>query len=240
MRDGFQRTKPAPLDPGDIFVIVPAYNEAKIISQTVKPLIKTGYTVVVVDDGSQDQTEQNLKGLKLYYVKHPVNLGQGAALQTGMTYALQRGAKVLVHFDSDGQHSAEDIPKLIQPILSGEAEAVLGSRFLRREDAQLIPPTRRIFLKFAVWVNALLTGVWLSDAHNGFRALAAEAAAKINLRENGFAHASEIVQQIRENKVRWVERPVSIRYNAYSLAKGQPWWNAFNIVMDLLLRRLFQ
>ena len=224
----------------EIFVIVPAYNEGKVVGQTVKPLIKMGYTVVVIDDGSSDDTKKNLESLSLYYLRHPVNLGQGAALQTGMNYALRKGAKVVVHFDSDGQHKAEDIARLVQPILNSEADVVLGSRFLRAEDTALVPPTRRIFLKAAVLVNALLTGVWLSDAHNGFRVLSAQAAAKVELRENGFAHASEIVQQIREQKLRWVECPVSICYSAYSLAKGQPWWNALNIVMDLLLRRMFR
>lgn len=234
------KMKQTRVEPNEIFVIVPAYNEGKVVGQTVKPLIKMGYTVVVIDDGSSDDTKKNLEGLRIHYLKHPVNLGQGAALQTGMSYAVLKGARIIVHFDSDGQHNAEDIDRLIQPLLHNEADVVLGSRFLRAADTALVPPTRRFFLKAAVLVNALLTGVWLSDAHNGFRAMTVRAAAQIDLKENGFAHASEIVQQIREKKLRWVECPVSICYSAYSLAKGQPWWNAFNIVMDLLLRRMFR
>lgn len=229
-----------PIKNNEIFIIIPAYNEGQVVAQTVMPLIQKGYSVVVVDDGSQDDTRKRIQTLSLHYLRHPINLGQGAALQTGMSYALLQGAKILVHFDSDGQHESEDIERLVRPLLGNKTDVVLGSRFLRREDAALVPPTRRIFLRTAVFVNALLTGVWLSDAHNGFRAFTAKAAAVIQLRENGFAHASEIIQQIREKKLRWVECPVAISYNAYSLAKGQPWWNAFNIVADMLLRRMFR
>ncbi len=230
----------APVTAHDTFVIVPAFNEGEVVVQTLQPLIRAGFSVVVVDDGSADATGDKLSALAVHCLRHPVNLGQGAALQTGMDYALQQGAKILVHFDSDGQHQAGDIERLIQPILRGEADVVLGSRFLRPQDAGQVPPTRRMFLKIAVWVNWLLTGVRLSDAHNGFRALSASAASQIDLRENGFAHASEIVQQIRERKLRWVECPVTIRYTEYTRAKGQSWWNAFNIVMDLMLRRIFR
>ncbi len=224
----------------DIFVIVPAFNEGVVLPQTLQPLVEVGFQVVVVDDGSSDETWPEIRKLPVHCLRHPINLGQGAALQTGMTYALQKGAQIIVHFDADGQHSAGDILRLVAPIQEGAAEVVLGSRFLRKEDAQAVPPTRRIFLKMAAQVNALLTGVRLSDAHNGFRALSRAAAEKIDLQENGFAHASEIIQQIREKKLRWVECPVTIRYSAYSLAKGQAWWNGFNIVMDLILRRIFR
>ncbi len=221
----------------DIFVIVPAYNEGEVIVQTLAPLTGAGFNVVVVDDGSADRTWEKLETLPVHRLRHPVNLGQGAALQTGMSYALQQGAKILVHFDSDGQHQAEDIERLVQPVLSGEADVVLGSRFLRAADAGQVPPTRRIFLKLAVWVYMLLTGVLLSDAHNGFRALSRNAAAQIDLRENGYAHASEIVQQIRERKLRWVECPVTIRYTDYSKRKGQSPLQAIRIMFDHAFRR---
>jgi glycosyltransferase involved in cell wall biosynthesis len=222
-----------------IFVIIPAYNESRAIRSTVEPLIAYGYSVVVVDDHSIDQTRAVLQKLPVYYLRHPINLGQGAALQTGMDFALQQGAKFIIHFDADGQHQAEDISMLLEPLQRGQADVVIGSRFLRWEDRQEVPTLRQLFLRVAVLVNWMITGVWLTDAHNGFRALTRPAAQKICLRENRFAHASEILVQIRHAKLRYVERPTKIVYTNYSKAKGQSLWNAFNIVVDLLLSRFF-
>ena len=223
-----------------IFVVIPAYNESRAIRSTVEPLIAHGYTVVVVDDHSIDQTCAVLQKLPVYYLRHPINLGQGAALQTGMDFALQQGAEFIIHFDADGQHQAEDISMLMEPLQCGQADVVIGSRFLRWEDRQEVPTFRQLFLRVAVLVNWLITGVRLTDAHNGFRALTRSAAQKIYLRENRFAHASEILVQIRHAKLRYVERPTKIVYTNYSKAKGQSLWNAFNIMVDLLLSRFIR
>ncbi|MFA6599822.1 MAG: glycosyltransferase family 2 protein [Candidatus Omnitrophota bacterium] len=230
----------AGIPPKDIFVIVPAHNEGEVLAATLKPLLQASYSVVVVDDGSKDGTWQILAKMPVYALRHPVNLGQGAALQTGMTFALRKGARFLAHFDADGQHRPQDIAALLEPVANGEADVALGSRFLRSLDEREVPLGRRIILKTAIVVNALLTGLWLSDAHNGLRVLSREAAAQIHLRENGYAHASEIMIQIRHLKLRIAERPVRVHYSRYTRAKGQSLWNAFNIVIDLLLRRVFK
>lgn len=219
---------------------MPAYNEGTVIRSTLKPLVDQGFSVVVVDDGSRDNTSRRLKDLGVYRLRHPFNLGQGAALQTAVSYALQQGAAFIVHFDADGQHSPEDIHGLLEPVIAGKADVVLGSRFLRQEDWQAVPPTRRLLLKGAVFVNWLLTGLWLSDAHNGARAFSRRAAQQIVLRENGFAHASEILQQIRSMRLRFLERPTRIRYTKYSLLKGQRIWNALDIFVDLVIRRVLR
>jgi glycosyltransferase involved in cell wall biosynthesis len=222
------------------FVIIPSYNESRVIRSTVEPLIDYGYSVVVVDDHSIDQTCAVLQNLPVYYLRHPINLGQGAALQTGMEFALQQGAEFIVHFDADGQHQAEDISMLLKPLRCDQADIVLGSRFLRWEDRQEVPVFRQLFLRVAVLVNWIMTGVWLTDAHNGFRALTRSAAQKIYLHENRFAHASEILIRIRHAKLRYVELPTKIVYTSYSKAKGQSLWNAVNIAVDLFLSRIFR
>jgi len=223
-----------------IFVIVPAYNEGPVLRRGLDRLLGHSYEVVVVDDGSTDSTWALLADAPVHRLRHPVNLGQGAAIQTGMTYALQNGADVIVHFDADEQHQVGDIEVLTAPVLSGEADVALGSRFLRKEDADAIPFIRRLVLRAAVVVNGLLTGVWLSDAHNGFRVLSRRAAEAIDLRENRMAHASEILVQIRRAGVRYVECPTTIIYSEYSQEKGQSGWNAIRIVIDVLLRRIFR
>jgi glycosyltransferase involved in cell wall biosynthesis len=227
-------------NPKRIYVVVPAFNEGQVIRDALQPVLEAGYSLVVVDDGSTDDTWEQLAGLPLHRLHHPLNLGQGAALQTGVSYALMQGAEYIVHYDADGQHSPEDIAGLLAPVLAGEAEVALGSRFLREEDWRAVPLGRRLLLRGGVIVNGLLTGLWLSDAHNGARALSRLAAEQIVLKENGFAHASEILQQIKNFGLRSVERPTRIRYTDYSKFKGQKASNAFNILMDLIIRRFLQ
>jgi len=223
-----------------VFVVVPVFNEGSVIESALQPLIGQGYSVVCVDDGSMDETWPIIRSLPVYSLRHAVNLGQGAALQTGMAFALTRGAEFVIHFDADGQHNADDIDVLLEPLRNGDADVVLGSRFLRESDRNAVPAGKRLLLRGGVTLNGLLTGMWLTDAHNGFRAMTRDAASKIDLCENRFAHASEILSQIRTEKLRVVERPTAIRYTDYSKAKGQSMWNGIKIVMDMLLRRIFR
>ena len=223
-----------------IFVVIPCYNEGRVLKSVLEPLLALPYSFVAVDDGSRDDTWAIIQSLPVYGLRHAVNLGQGAALQTGMSFALSRGADVIVHFDADGQHDPEEIERFINPLAEGKADAVLGSRFLRGQDKSHIPLAKKILLRTAVLVNNLLTGLSLSDAHNGFRAFTREAASKIMLKENRYAHATEIIQQIREQRIRYIEIPTRIRYSQYSLAKGQSFWNSFNILVDLFLKGMFR
>jgi glycosyltransferase involved in cell wall biosynthesis len=224
--------------PSSVAVIIPVFNEVRQIQHTIAPLLAAGYTVIAVDDHSTDGTEQVLKSLPVHMIRHVINLGQGAALQTGMVYAQRLKVDYLVHFDADGQHRCEDIPGMLEPLIRGEADVVLGSRFLRAEDRAAIPVLRKLLLRLAIRVNYLLTGVKLSDAHNGFRAFTQAAAKGIDLKENRMAHATEILWQLRDNKLRIAEHPVHISYTDYSRQKGQSSLNAFHIFMDLILRKL--
>lgn len=224
----------------DVFIVIPSYNEAKVIRTTLQPLLTMGYSIVVVDDCSTDNTLQQLQGTGVYYIKHPINLGAGAAYQTGMEFALQQGAKYIVHFDADGQHPHNEIENLLKPLQNGEADVAFGSRFKRKEDTDAIPPLRKIVLKGARIVNGIFTGVWTTDAHNGFRGFTAQAAAQIKMRENRMAHASELLSIIKENKFRLVEIPIHVVYTEYSMHKGQKNLNSINILIDLILNRLFR
>lgn len=227
------------IDPSSIFVVVPGFNEGSVIAQTIQPLLDKEYSVVFTDDGSTDNTSQVLKDMNIYYLRHPVNLGQGAALQTAMKYCLQISkAKFVVHFDADGQHAVSDIEHSVKAMIEGEFDIVLGSRFLKKEDKLKVPIIRRMILYLGRVINWLFYGLWLSDSHNGFRVLSREALKKINLHENGSAHASEILGQIKKEKLRYKEVSITIIYTAYSIGKGQSSWAAFNIFIDLILRKL--
>ena len=201
--------------------------------------------VLVVDDGSPDDTAGEARRAGAQVMRHAINLGQGAALQTGMAQALRLGAQVVITFDADGQHLPEDALRLAQAVVTGQADVVLGSRFLGA--AIGIPPLRRAVLRALValgrWRDLLLPsrrngGVRLTDAHNGLRAFSASAARRLRIRQRGMAHASEIVRQARHAGLRIVERPVTVVYTPYSLAKGQRLANGLAIVADLLSRKL--
>lgn len=224
----------------DIFVVIPAYNEGPVLSQTVSELLHYGFTIVVVDDGSRVPASGFLEGMPVHYLRHLVNLGQGAALQTGMDYALKQGASIIVHFDADGQHSPELISRLIEPIRSGQCDVAMGSRFIDPRDTAKVPRIKRLTLKGGILVSWIFSGLWLTDTHNGFRALSAQAASRIRMTEDGYAHATEILEHIRKSRLRYKEVPATIRYTEHSLAKGQSVFNSLNILFDLVIRKLSQ
>lgn len=194
--------------------------------------------VVVVDDGSTDGTLDVARRSAKYVLRHVINRGQGAALQTGIEFALRHGARFILTFDADGQHRVEDIPAMLEPIWRGECEITLGSRFLGK--AVNIPSTRRNLLRLAVLFTKIVNRVKLTDAHNGLRAFSRRAAETIHITMDRMAHASELIDQIRLSGLPFREVPVEIRYTVYSLAKGQSSRGALRIVWQYLLGRVFQ
>lgn len=218
------------------WVVIPAYNEVSQIASVVRDVTVAGYRVVVVDDGSTDETARTAATAGAQVLTHPVNLGQGAALQTGIEYAFGAGAEIIVTFDADGQHRASDIMNLANALACHNADFALGSRFLGR--AMGLRKSRHLLLKAAICFTRLTTGLRISDTHNGLRAMTRRGAVHIRLRQNGMAHASEILHQIGKSGLKYVEVPVLIKYTAYSLAKGQQLSGALAILTDLFSRGL--
>jgi len=220
----------------DIWIVIPAYNEGTVIGNVVRSVCATYSHVVVIDDCSIDNTGNEALASGATILRHPINLGQGAALETGIRYALSKGAKAIVTFDSDGQHQVEDISVLIERQSETKADVVIGSRFLGH--ASDIPGLRRFVLKMAVVFTRITSGIRLTDAHNGLRLLMRSAAEKIRIRQNRMAHASEIIEKIGVLGLQVAEAPVTILYTEYSLAKGQKLSNALNILMELFVARI--
>lgn len=217
-------------------MLIAAYNEGPRVGEVVAELRSRGYGVVVVDDGSTDATAAEARQAGAVVVSHPINLGQGAALQTALDYARLHGARWLVTFDADGQHRADDIEALLEGLVESRADFALGSRFLG--DAVDMPAIRKAIVRLAAVLTRLSTGLRVTDAHNGIRAMTRQGAEAIRLRQNRMAHASELLDQIARSGLKHVEVPVTIEYSAYSLAKGQRLSNAFGIVLDLFMRKL--
>lgn len=217
-------------------IVIAAYNEARMIAEVVRDARRLFDTIVVVDDGSRDATADQALAAGAIVLVHPINLGQGAALQTGIAYACRRGFDYVVTFDADGQHRPEDAAGMLALLESTGAQVALGSRFLGSTES--MPTARRWLLRAATVFTRITTGLRVTDAHNGLRALRSEAAHRIRIRQNRMAHASEILEEIARHDLPYVEAPVVIRYTDYSMAKGQSGFGAFNILLDLLLARL--
>jgi glycosyltransferase involved in cell wall biosynthesis len=218
------------------WIVIAAYNEGGRLGETLRGLVGRYRHIVVVDDGSVDDTSAIALKHPTHVLRHVINLGQGAALQTGIDFALRNGAPVVVTFDADGQHDPADVAVLLKPILEGQADVVLGSRFLGRTIG--LTWARWLVLKVGVLFTLVFSNIRVTDAHNGLRALTRHAASHVRITHNGMAHASEILDKIREFNLRFCEVPVTIRYTDETRAKGQNSWNALKIVSQLLLGRM--
>lgn len=220
-----------------VYIVIPAYNEGHAIGKVVKDLRRGGYPhIIVVDDGSRDRTQILAKAHGARTIRHIINRGQGAALKTGIDAALKEGADVIVTFDADGQHRVEDIPAMVAPVVSGKVEMTLGSRFLdKRND---VPFMKKLALKAGALFNWFVYGIRLSDAHNGFRAIARSAAARMDISADKMEHASEILDEIRRKGISYREVPVVIHYTNYSLQKGQSFWKSIPLGFKIIMRKI--
>ena len=233
VNDGFsERTKNA--------IVIPIYNEARVIKGVIERLqeVRPDDFIIAIDDASVDTTYEVLRGLpRIFLCRHSVNLGQGGALQTGFdaVKTLLCNVGTVTTFDGDGQHDPVDIETALGVLSAGKYDVLLGSRFLGNSVG--MPIIKKIILKMLVLIGRLF-GSKLTDTHNGFRIFDIKALNNINLSDNGMGHASEIIEQIFEYRMKIVEFPITVHYTEYSIAKGQSIWNGINILFQNILRRM--
>ncbi|MGZ4634269.1 glycosyltransferase family 2 protein [Oryzihumus sp.] len=219
----------------DVWLVVPLFNEAAVIGDVVRHARLTFPNVVCVDDGSSDGGAEQAEAAGAVVVRHPVNLGQGAALQTGFEFALSVPTmRWVVTFDADGQHQVDDVEVMLEMARRDDLDVVFGSRFL--DDRTKPSLAKKMVLRAAVGYTNLTTRTRLTDAHNGLRAISRPVLEQVNVTQNRMAHASELVAQIGATGCRYVEEPVHILYTDYSRSKGQSLWNSINILAELMLR----
>lgn len=220
----------------DVWIVIPAYNEASVIADVVADVRAVFPNVVCVDDGGRDDTGDRAFAAGAHVVRHPVNLGQGAAIQTGVEYARSRpGARFFATFDADGQHQIKDVVRMLDRLQTEDLDIVIGTRFADRPPDRM-PRLKRLLLPIVAKLSRSSRQLHLTDAHNGLRVFNKTVADGLNLTMNGMSHASEFVALIVENNWRIAEEPVHILYTDYSMSKGQPLVNGVNIVVDGLLR----
>lgn len=222
----------------DVVLIIPVYNEDSIIKSVIDKAQLVFPNIVCVNDGSSDNTAQEISKTHATLVNHEINLGQGAAIQTGIEYALLDDSfKYFVTFDADGQHRTEDVAAMVKVMEENpDLDIVLGSRFLGKTENMSF--SKKIILKAAIAFSNRTSKVKLTDTHNGLRVFNRKVAETINITMSDMAHASEIIHRIHEQKYKYIEVPVTIVYTDYSRSKGQSLINAVNIVFDLLFRRI--
>ena len=217
----------------DAWLVIPLYNEATVVREVISQARETFPYIVVVDDGSKDDSARQAAAAGAIVVRHPVNLGQGAALQTGFSYILEKtNANYVVTFDADGQHSTTDAAAMVAAAREEELAVILGSRFLQGPSP--VGRLKRLVLRTAAAVSSRTSGMHLTDAHNGLRVIRRDVLVQLNLKQNRMAHASEIIRKIGATGLPWREFPVHIVYTDYSHSKGQSLWNSVNILVDLL------
>ncbi len=222
----------------DAWVIIACYNEAKVIEGVLEDLSTVFANIIVVDDGSIDGTDRVLCAQKMAKVlTHPINLGQGASIATGLAYLRVVGAKYAITFDADGQHLKSDAVAMLKHLVDFNFDLVLGSRFLGKSSPSMTKP-KKALLRLATMFTRLTTGVRVTDAHNGLRVLGQRAIESIDLSQPRMAHASEIISELRKKKFRFSEFPVEVIYSTYSLSKGQKLSNSINIIFEIFEGRL--
>ena len=224
-----------PSETRDVWIVVPAYNEAGVIGDVISQLRSVFTNVVCVDDGSADDTGNIALRAGAYLVQHPVNLGQGAAIQTGVEYARTRpGARIFATFDADGQHRVSDVLAMIDRLNSDSADIVIGTRF--GAGVGRPPLLKRVVLQTAAALSPRGRRLGLTDSNNGLRVFNKTVADGLDITMNGMGHATEFIMLIDENHWRVAEQPVEVLYTEYSSAKGQPLLNGVNIIVDGFLR----
>ncbi|MBI8999596.1 glycosyltransferase family 2 protein [Corynebacterium sp. CCM 8864] len=225
----------------DTWLVMPCYNEATVIGDVIRAARETFPNIVAINDGSADDSDIAIHAAGAHLINHPVNLGQGAAIQTGVEYArAQPGSRYFVTFDADGQHQVKDVVAMLQRLRTEPLDIVVGTRFGRpRSEGDQVPLLKRVVLRTVVMLSPRAKRMGLTDAHNGLRVFNRRVAEELNIRMNGMSHASEFVTQIDERGWRVAEQPVDILYTEYSMSKGQSLINGVNILADgLLARRL--
>lgn len=222
-----------------IVIVIPAYNEEQSIHNVIVSCHNEGYqSIIVVDDGSTDNTAQEAQQAGAIVVSHMINRGVGGATQTGLQAARKLGADIVVTMDADGQHQAHDIKRLVGDVLNRQTDIIIGSRFLNKNNA--IPLSRKLYNNIANIITFFLSGIYLTDSQSGLKAFSKPALQKINISSNGFEFCSEIIREVRHFGFSIKETPISVVYSSYSLSKGQSLSSGLTTVFKLVIKTLMR
>lgn len=226
------------IQPSDVWVIIPAYNEGPMVGEVVRRVRGCGFDqVLVVNDGSTDDTAEAACRAGARVLSHPINRGAGAVSQTGILYARRNGIRYLVQMDADGQHHPEDLVRLLDRMSRGDCDIVIGSRFM--EANKEIPMVRVVYNQISNVFTNWFCRRWYTDTQSGFRMLNRQAIERIDLHIDGFGYCSEMIIQAEARDLRVEEVPISVSYTVYSMSKGQDLHTGIITALNLLWKLVF-
>lgn len=222
---------------------MPAFNEAKVISPVLDELLGLGFqNIIVVNDGSFDNTGEVINSKPVIALHHAINRGKGAATQTGLDAARILGAEYIVTIDGDGQHDPKDIQTLLEPVMAGQIDVALGSRFLSKQN---IPASRRIVNGIGNLITYIFYGIYVTDSQSGMRAYNRKANTLIRTTFDRYEFESEVIAQIKIHGLTYKEFPINVRYNEHSLGKykgvkveSQNVLNGFRMIFRMVIRSI--
>lgn len=224
-----------------VLIIIPAYNEETVIADTLKKIIsetkklkKLNTKIVLVNDGSSDNTK-NIAEKYVEVLNHFVNMGSGAATRTGLAYARRNDFDFAVTIDADGQHSPEDMTKIINKLVSGGSDLLVGSRLI---NSRGMPTIRLIGNNFLNFITRILLGVKVSDSQSGLKGFSKKAIEIIDIKTNGYEFCSEIIWKAKKANLKITETPIKAIYTDYSLSKGQSNINALRIIKSIIIQKV--
>jgi len=201
-----------------VWVVVPAYNEATVIRSVISEIRSAGFTdIIVVNDGSMDDTQEKASAAGAITLKHLLNRGKGAAVKTGIEAAKELGADIVVTLDGDGQHDPADIAPMIALVREGY-DVVLGSRLKNCDGMPAHKIAHNHIGNFLVW---MVYGLWVTDSQSGFRVYSKKALELIDTKTDRYEYDSEVIREIKHHQLKFIELPIKVRYTEYSMGKAQ-------------------
>ena len=226
-----------------ISIIVPAYNESKRIGTVLQKLKETtakiknlNFEIIVVDDGSSDNTCELAKNTNVTIIRHPINRGAGAALVTGFERAIQNKSDFVITIDADEQHDPNEIEQILKPVLKGDADISIGSRFAK--DNHEMPLFKKMGNGILNIITQTIYGYSCTDTQCGYRAFNRKAIEKMHLTIDRYGIMSEMLGEIKRNNLKLEEIPISTLY--FDKSKGTTFFDGIKIAFDLILRRFFK
>lgn len=218
-----------------IFIIIPTFNESRVIHSVIQEIQKVGFSnIIVIDDGSSDETYQKATALEgVVSLRHFLNRGKGAAIKTGLEAAKILGADIVVTMDGDGQHNPADISRMITLIVAGQ-DVVLGTRL---KDSTGMPWHKILHNKIGNFLVWMIYGLWVTDSQSGFRAYSKKAINLIDTKTDRYEYDSEVIREIYRHKLQYTETPIEVRYTAYSMGKTHKMnlKNGFKVLIKMIL-----
>lgn len=226
-----------------VALVIPAYNEGSVIRDVISDLNDTfkktdyDYAIVVVDDGSQDNTAAEAQAVGATVIRHILNTGSGGATATGLSYAQQNDFDIAATLDADGQHDPKDVLKGVETILNSNYDLLIGSRLINKAGMSKAKVLGNQGLSFFTY---LLFGTNVTDSQSGLRVFSKRALAELKWKTSGYEYCSEMLWRAKQAGLNVGEFPIKAIYTDYSMAKGQNNWNAFNIIKVLIHTRIME